>query len=432
MGNAQAGEGAEQQGLGIIGSHAQALGAAQLQFAVLLAVVLAFIIPGVAFFVIQSTSAETRARAALEADLGRHAKVLSAALRTPLWELARSNTEAVVQAIASDDRFVSISVIEETNGHAFVEVQGPAEKGAVVLQRQEPVEYQGKRVGHLVLSMSLAPYLAEDQRRLQESVLQLALVFSVSSIVIGVILRRRVIRPLARLTQSTKRIANQDLTTPIACDDQDELGQVAKALESMRQRLLEAFDDLRHKNEVLESLNTLSSDWIWEDDEDSRPTYISPGMERIVGFDTRTLLGKAPWEQGSSLTDPELAAHHVLRAARQPFRDFELSHVLPSGERVYISVSGHPVFSSDGRFCGYRGTGKNITERKRWEDALLNSEARFESLFELSPVALSVTVAGVAAPVGPSLHAVLQGERLTLGPNAAAFLPVTGAVAVQD
>ena len=45
-------------------------------------------------------------------------------------------------------------------------------------------------------------------------------------------------------------------------------------------------------------------------------------------------------------------------------------------------------------------------------------------LFNLSPVALSVTVAGVAAPVGPSLHAVLEGERLVLGPNAAAFLPV--------
>ncbi len=52
-------------------------------------------------------------------------------------------------------------------------------------------------------------------------------------------------------------------------------------------------------------------------------------------------------------------------------------------------------------------------------------------LFNLSPVALSVIVAGVAAPVSPSIHAVLQDDRLTLGPNAAAFLPVTGAVAVQ-
>ena len=53
-------------------------------------------------------------------------------------------------------------------------------------------------------------------------------------------------------------------------------------------------------------------------------------------------------------------------------------------------------------------------------------------LFNLSPVALAVTVTGVGAPVGPSLHAVLQGDRLTLGPNAAAFLPVTGTVAVQN
>jgi alpha-glucosidase len=53
-------------------------------------------------------------------------------------------------------------------------------------------------------------------------------------------------------------------------------------------------------------------------------------------------------------------------------------------------------------------------------------------LFNLSPVAVSVTVSGVVAPVGPSQHAGLDGDRLVLGPNAAAFLPVTGTVVVQD
>ena len=362
-----------------------------LQVAVLVAVVLAFVIPSLAFFAVQSLSLEQRARTALESDLRRHARVLSAALRTPLWELARGNAEAIVRATANDERFVSISVVEETNRQTFVAVDGPAERDALIVGREEFVEYDGKRIGRVVLRMSLAPYLAEDQRRLRESALHLALVFSVSSSVIVLILRRRVIRPLVRLAESTRRIAERDLTTPIPFNDRDELGQVAKAMEGMRQRLLETFDDLKHKNAVLESLNELSSDWIWEEDEHFRPIYISPGMERLVGFNTHTLLGKPPWEQGSSLTDRELAAHRALRAAHQPFRDFELSYVLPNGERVYISVSGHPVFSSDGRFCGYRGTGKNITERKRWEEALLNSEARFESLFELSPVALSVT-----------------------------------------
>ena len=362
-----------------------------LQLTVLLAVVLAFLIPGLTFFTIQRISAETRAREALEVDLGRLSKVLSVALQTPLWELAQSNTEAVVQAIASDDRFASITVVEETNGRTFVEVQGPAERGGVVLQREEAVEYDGKRVGHVVLRMSLKHYLAEDQRRLQENVLQLALVFSISSMVIGLVLRRRVIRPLARLTQSTRRIADQDLTTPIAIDGRDELGQVARALESMRRRLLEAFEALRRNNETLESLNELASDWIWEQDEAFRFTYFSPGMARIMNVDPQTELGKRRWDLPNTLSEADWAAHRALLVAHRPFRDFEYGHLTTAGERIYLSVSGQPVFAPDGRFCGYRGTGKNITERKRWEEALRSSEARFEALFELSPVALSVS-----------------------------------------
>jgi PAS domain S-box-containing protein len=362
-----------------------------LQFAVLVAVVLAFLIPGLAFFAVQSLSLEQRARVALESDLRRHAQVLSAALRTPLWELAHGNAEAIVRATVNDERFVSISVVEETNRQTFVAVDGPADRDALIVAREEFVEYNGRRIGRVLLHMSLTPYLAEDQRRLRESVLQLALVFSVSSSVIVLILRRRVIRPLARLARSTRRIAEQDLTTPIPFDDRDELGRVATAMEGMRQRLLVAFDDLRHNNAVLESLNELASDWIWEQDADLRFTYFSPGMERIIGIDSRALLGKRRWESASTLGADEWDAHRAQLAAHQPFRDFEYGHVAPNGERLFISASGQPVFAADGRFCGYRGTGKSITERKRWEEALVNSEARFESLFELSPIALSVT-----------------------------------------
>ena len=165
-----------------------------LQFAVLVAVVLAFLIPSLAFFAVQSLSLEQRARVALESDLRRHAQVLSAALRTPLWELAHGNAEAIVRATVNDERFVSISVVEETNRQTFVAVDGPADRDALIVAREEFVEYNGRRIGRVLLHMSLTPYLAEDQRRLRESVLQLALVFSVSSSVIVLILRRRVIR----------------------------------------------------------------------------------------------------------------------------------------------------------------------------------------------------------------------------------------------
>jgi alpha-glucosidase len=60
----------------------------------------------------------------------------------------------------------------------------------------------------------------------------------------------------------------------------------------------------------------------------------------------------------------------------------------------------------------------------------VRGEAGLLCLFNLSPVSRMVTVQGVGNPVGPLLHGVLAGDRLTLGPNAAVFLPVVGEVAV--
>ena len=40
-----------------------------------------------------------------------------------------------------------------------------------------------------------------------------------------------------------------------------------------------------------------------------------------------------------------------------------------------MSVSGLPVFDESGCFVGYRGAGRDITERKKAEEALRRSEA---------------------------------------------------------
>ena len=45
-------------------------------------------------------------------------------------------------------------------------------------------------------------------------------------------------------------------------------------------------------------------------------------------------------------------------------------------------------------------------------------------LFNLSPESHTLTVAGLGEPIGPSMGATRMGNRLTLGPNAAVFLPV--------
>ena len=362
-----------------------------LQTALLVAIAAAFLAPALGLYLIQGWTAETRARAALESDLERYTTVLSAALRAPLWELSRSNTEAIVRSIVDDRRFVSVIVRDPASGLVFTAIEHSHAEPALTMLRIGSVEHEEQLVGTFELRMALAPYLDADRRQSRDNLMQLAIALGLSLALCVFILRHRLIAPLQKLTEAAERIAREDLTTPISLDYRDELGRVAKAMDGMRQRLLGVFDELRQNNEVLENLNDLASDWRWEQDASFRFTYFSPGVERIVGIDASKQLGHTRWDDKTTLSEAEWAAHRACLDAHLPFRDFEYGGWQAKGKPVYLSISGHPVFAKDGSFQGYRGTGKNITERKHWEQELLSSEARFESLFELSPVALSVT-----------------------------------------
>ena len=76
--------------------------------------------------------------------------------------------------------------------------------------------------------------------------------------------------------------------------------------------------------------------------------------------------------------------HRETLDAHLPFRDFELARPTPDGGKRYVSVSGLPVFDKSGRFIGYRGVGRHITERKRAEEALRRSEAYLAEAQRLS------------------------------------------------
>jgi diguanylate cyclase (GGDEF)-like protein len=54
--------------------------------------------------------------------------------------------------------------------------------------------------------------------------------------------------------------------------------------------------------------------------------------------------------------------------SHQPFRDLELQRLDAEGRIYWVAVSGTPVFDDKGVFRGYRGIGRDISERKRAED----------------------------------------------------------------
>jgi PAS domain S-box-containing protein len=56
------------------------------------------------------------------------------------------------------------------------------------------------------------------------------------------------------------------------------------------------------------------------------------------------------------------------------------------GGLVHVSISGTPIFDEAGNFKGYRGTGTDITDRKRVEEALREREAQLRGIMDNAPI----------------------------------------------
>ena len=124
----------------------------------------------------------------------------------------------------------------------------------------------------------------------------------------------------------------------------------------------------RASEERFHSLVQFSFDVYWETDAEHRFTR-QEFSERLADAPARGAeLGKTRWEIPYVEPDEEAwRKHRTTLDAHLPFRDFELARPTADGGTRYVSVSGIPAFDEIGRFVGYRGVGRHITERKRAE-----------------------------------------------------------------
>ena len=89
----------------------------------------------------------------------------------------------------------------------------------------------------------------------------------------------------------------------------------------------------------------------------------------LTGHTGESSYGKLRWELVNMWPlSGSWTEHMAVLAARQPFRDLECVRIGVDGTARYLSMSGAPIFDAQGRFKGYHGIGRNITERKRIEE----------------------------------------------------------------
>ncbi len=143
-------------------------------------------------------------------------------------------------------------------------------------------------------------------------------------------------------------------------------------------------------------------DWESWENPDVTLRYVSPACERITGYSVKQFIDKPSLSSAIIMPeDRDIWASHRHDVAEAPgLHEVQFRIRRQDGRTVWIEHACRPVMDEQGAFLGYRASNRDITERKRVEEALqartrelalLNSAGRaFISSLELDQVLTTV------------------------------------------
>ena len=137
---------------------------------------------------------------------------------------------------------------------------------------------------------------------------------------------------------------------------------------------------LQENEERFRDFAETASDWYWETDAEHRFSYMSPRVQNFGIPHNRAIgLRRSDIALDAAAEPEKWQAHMAMLDRHEPFRDFTYRNRIEGDQFIHITVSGKPVFDTEGRFQGYRGTARDITEQVQAEDrlraAILEAEA---------------------------------------------------------
>jgi PAS domain S-box-containing protein len=148
---------------------------------------------------------------------------------------------------------------------------------------------------------------------------------------------------------------------------------------------------LRESKERFRSLTEVTSDWIWEVDKNGFYTYSSPKLFDILGYKTEEIIGKTPFDfMPPPEADRLFDIFNDIRASQKSIDCLENINLHKNGQSVVLETSGIPIFDTNGKFTGYRGIDRDITQRKRIQEELQKAHDELENRVKERTIELEV------------------------------------------
>jgi PAS domain S-box-containing protein len=157
----------------------------------------------------------------------------------------------------------------------------------------------------------------------------------------------------------------------------EELGQVIGiAVERRRAELA-----LRESEEKFRRITEQGFDVVFTAEMDGTLTYASPSAKRVFGYSAEEMIGRNASQFIAESTMPEVTREMKEIAEGKSFAGREVEIRRKDGSIAVIELNSAPIYNGD-VLIGVQASARDITERRRVENALRESEQHYRTLVE--------------------------------------------------
>ncbi len=146
---------------------------------------------------------------------------------------------------------------------------------------------------------------------------------------------------------------------------------------------------------------------VWVVDEKALTVFVNPRMADMLGYSVPEMEGKALF---SFMAQEDIAkCEEKLKKRRNGIKErFDFRLIKKDGSIIHVNVEAAPIFDEHGVYQGSIAGVTDITERKRIEKELKESEEKFRDIFEKSPMGIfQSTFEGRFIDVNPALSRMM-------------------------
>ena len=301
------------------------------------------------------------------------------------------------------------SMETEINGKRILDVAVPVfadaskDSGDDFLLAGGGAAEKGARVGTLRVGLPLDATLATE-RAISAAIFRGVLLLGGAAGVILFGFMRRVLAPIGLLAAATAKIREGDYRVAVPETTGDEIGVLARGFNEMSRELGRTTVSKDFFNDILDSIQ----DEVIVTDAAGLIVLVNPAVVKLLGWSREELIGRPADSllDGGSLSfltpTSNAAAHFVTK----------------TGEKTAVLFSASAIKSADGAATGFIGAAKDVSDVRKLEARMHQSE-------KLS--AVGQLAAGVAHEINNPLGVILgfsQGMARQLKPGDALELPI--------